>query len=72
MLYLIEHDANGKPKTRWGTLGNDTEEIVKAVKTFCACLSYIDNIYMYDHKGNFLSLKEFCDTMSIPYHVKEE
>lgn len=67
MLYLIEHDNNDNPKTRWGQLNGTEEEIIKTLTTFCACIDDISNIFVHDHNGRYYSLEAVCIHYGIPY-----
>ena len=72
MIYLIEHDKQDRPKTRWGELNGSEEEIIKALTTFCAAISDITDIYLHDHNGRYFALNVICDKYNIPYKIKED
>lgn len=73
MLYLIEHDLNDNPKTRWGQFDGCTiSDLIQTLTTFCSCIDYIDNLFIYDSNGKFTPLSKVCDTYNIPYKLKED
>ena len=71
MLYLIEHDREtDRPKTRWGQFNGDILATIEALTIFCQCIDDISDIYLHDHHGNAVPLKEVCDNYCIKYKEK--
>ena len=67
MLYLIEHDCNDNPKTRWGQLNGTEEEVIKTLTTFCGAIDDISGIFVHDHNGRYYPLEAICIHYDIPY-----